>query len=76
MAVGDVNNDDKLDVVFGRNSRNHIYLNGSGVFPFPDWTADLSYNTTGVVLADFDQDDSGWLDMLTGNNGAPNKPLR
>jgi hypothetical protein len=71
LFVGDVNNDDYLDLAISDNSqlggsgRFKIYLNDNGVLnTIPFWTSSFSGYGSGINLADIDNDND--LDLLTG----------
>lgn len=72
-AFGNIDGDADLDIGFGRNGKNQIYLFPLGPPPlFPDWSSNPSYNTFSSLFADFDQDNQGLPELLNGNNGGPN----
>ncbi len=73
IAVGDVNLDGYLDVVFGNKSqKNTLYLNNGGTLATtPAWQSFQSNGTYSVALGDVDGD--GDLDLVCGNySGAIN----
>ena len=69
VAVGDLNGDAKLDIVFGNlGQRSRVYLNkGDGTFHFGKDLSTYADYTTSVALADLDGD--GDLDLVVGNIG-------
>src|SRR6201996_1155941 len=72
VAIGDVNNDGKPDIVFTSNQgQNNLYIN-KGNWKFDDATASslISSNHkwhTGVTMVDINND--GWLDIYICNSG-------
>ncbi len=70
-ALGDVDNDGDLDIVFGNeNARNSLFINNGGTFETtPQWQCIQNVPTTDVAWCDFDND--GWLDLITVNDGSP-----
>ena len=78
LALADVNGDGDLDIVTGNHSfgePNRLYLNNGTANPFANVTGlnitdDLA-NTVSITLGDVDGD--GDLDVVAGNDGAPNR---
>ncbi|HEX6810299.1 MAG TPA: VCBS repeat-containing protein, partial [Planctomycetota bacterium] len=74
VALGDVNGDGDLDLVFGNNGQNRLYLN-NGTGTFTDATAARmpasAYKTTSVALGDVDGDRD--LDLVFGNWNQQNR---
>src|ERR1700754_3404391 len=75
VAIGDVNNDGRPDIVFTANQgSNRLYLN-EGNWKFRDVTQKAGVTGlhkwhTGVTMADVNGD--GWLDIYVSNSGEPN----
>ena len=72
VAIGDINNDGKADIMFTSNmGENKLYIN-QGNWQFKDITATSGMKqdsmwSTGVVFVDINND--GWLDMYVCNSG-------
>ncbi len=72
VAIGDINNDGKTDVMFTSNmGENKLYLN-KGNWKFDDITTNSGMKqdsmwSTGVVFVDINSD--GWLDIYVCNSG-------
>ena len=77
LAVGDVNKDGYLDVVSGNDSANNfLQLNNQTSNPFTGSgsrvsNVDETDVTRDLILADLNRD--GWLDVIAGNVGSPDK---
>ena len=74
VAVGDFNEDRRLDIVLGnlRGSPNHLYLNdGTGQFGRPVPFGPREDDTQAVAVADLDGDKH--LDIVVGNFNAPDR---
>jgi len=72
MAVADVNQDGRIDLVLGNSGMpGRLYLNDGAGNPFDGTVYDVGGTdlTTAVVLADFTGD--GRPDLAVGNDGAP-----
>jgi hypothetical protein len=74
LALADMNRDGRLDVVEGVSGAvNRIYFNGGGLNPFVTALAGSPIGssadaTVSIAVADIDGD--GWLDVVSGNQGA------
>lgn len=63
LALGDVNNDGRLDIVTGRQPSLFIQLDDTS---FDPQVIDQATDAFAIDLADFDGD--GWLDLIAGND--------
>ena len=72
IAVGDLNGDDRSDLVLGIDGlANRVFVgDGNGGFSYLGTVAVTPDRTTSVALGDFDND--GDLDLLVGNDGESN----
>ncbi|MDH5389217.1 MAG: FG-GAP-like repeat-containing protein [Gammaproteobacteria bacterium] len=73
LALGDLNNDGKLDLAQGTYGVDYIYLNNGSGTPFSTSAAfePASKNTSDVQIVDFNND--GALDIIAGRGGAVNQ---
>ena len=76
IALGDIDSDGDLDVIAGNiGHQNRLYLNNGTTNPFADAVGvnitDDSDDTFSIALGDIDDD--GDLDVVTGNNGDPDR---
>jgi hypothetical protein len=68
LAVGDVNNDGRPDVLMTEYDRIRLFLNqGGGRFTDVTAAAGLTNRQWGVPAAFLDYDRDGWLDLVVGN---------
>lgn len=72
IALGDIDGDERLDLVCGNDRQsNTVYLNnGTTFFAEPAWSSQEMNRTSSVALADMDGD--GALDLICANIGEPN----
>ena len=70
LAVGDLNQDGKLDIVVGNNNQsNQYYINNGSALTMFDYGLRTTI-TYGITLGDVDND--GDLDIIEANSGSEN----
>ena len=68
LAVGDVNNDGRPDLLIAEFDRLRLFLNrGGGHFADVTLAAGLTNSSWAVPVAFLDYDRDGWLDLVVGN---------